>query len=97
MRSRRSPFGETPYTYDAGVTYDVPTSLSPSRVEAFTSCPMLFRFVSIEKVGASVAAAITNLNPFIATGLAILLLGERVTLPILLGTLVIVLGTVCCR
>jgi putative RecB family exonuclease len=31
-------------------TYDVPTSLSPSRVEAFTSCPMLFRFVSIEKI-----------------------------------------------
>jgi drug/metabolite transporter, DME family len=54
----------------------------------------LLRFVSIEKVGASVSAAITNLNPFLATGLAILLLGERVTLPILLGTLVIVLGTV---
>jgi putative RecB family exonuclease len=41
----------TPSTYDEGVTtYDVPTSLSPSRVEAFTSCPMLFRFVSIEKI-----------------------------------------------
>jgi len=54
----------------------------------------LLRFVSIDKVGASVSAAITNLNPFIATGLAIVLLGERVTLPILLGTCVIVLGTV---
>jgi uncharacterized membrane protein len=53
----------------------------------------LFRFVGIEKVGASVAAAITNLNPFISTGLAILLLGEHVTLPILAGTSVIVLGT----
>jgi drug/metabolite transporter (DMT)-like permease len=53
----------------------------------------LLRFVSIEKVGASVAAAITNLNPFISTGLAILLLGERVTFPILAGTFVIVLGT----
>jgi putative RecB family exonuclease len=31
-------------------SYDVPSSLSPSRVEAFTSCPMLFRFVSIEKI-----------------------------------------------
>ncbi len=40
----------TPSTYDDHVTYDVPTSLSPSRVEAFTSCPMLFRFVSIEKI-----------------------------------------------
>jgi drug/metabolite transporter, DME family len=53
----------------------------------------LLRFVSIEKVGASVAASITNLNPFIATGLAILILGERVTLPIIAGTCVIVAGT----
>jgi uncharacterized membrane protein len=54
----------------------------------------LFRVVAIEKVGAPVAAAINNLSPFIATGLAILLLGERVTLPIILGTLCIVLGTI---
>jgi drug/metabolite transporter, DME family len=58
-----------------------------------TASGRLLRFVSIEKVGAPVAAAITNLNPFIATGLAILLLGERVTLPILAGTCVIVVGT----
>jgi putative RecB family exonuclease len=30
--------------------FEVPTSLSPSRVEAFTRCPTLFRFVSIEKI-----------------------------------------------
>jgi putative RecB family exonuclease len=43
--------GVTAHLYDELVTsYDVPTSLSPSRVEAFTSCPMLFRFVSIEKI-----------------------------------------------
>jgi drug/metabolite transporter, DME family len=54
----------------------------------------LFRSVGIEKVGASVAAAITNLNPFISTGLAILLLGERVTLSIVAGTSIIVLGTI---
>ncbi|MFV0308321.1 MAG: RecB family exonuclease [Desertimonas sp.] len=30
--------------------YDVPTTLSPSRVEKFTSCPMAFRFASIEKL-----------------------------------------------
>ena len=53
-----------------------------------------FRFKGIEKVGAPVAAAINNLNPFISTGLAILILGERVTLPILAGTCVIVLGTI---
>jgi drug/metabolite transporter, DME family len=53
----------------------------------------LLRFVSIEKVGAPVAASIINLNPFIATSLAILVLGERVTLPMVGGTGVIVLGT----
>lgn len=30
--------------------YAVPTSLSPSRVEKFTSCPLAFRFASIEKL-----------------------------------------------
>ena len=58
-----------------------------------TATGRLFRVAAIEKVGAPVAAAINNLSPFISTGLAILLLGERVTLPILTGTLVIVLGT----
>lgn len=54
----------------------------------------LLRFVAIEKVGASVASALINLTPLFASGLAILFLGERVTLPILLGTVVIALGTV---
>ncbi len=30
--------------------YEVPTSLSPSRVDAFTSCPLAFRFASIERL-----------------------------------------------
>jgi putative RecB family exonuclease len=30
--------------------FPVPTSLSPSRVEAFTTCPMAFRFSSIERL-----------------------------------------------
>lgn len=54
----------------------------------------LLRFISIEQVGASVASAVINLSPFISTGLAILILGERVTVPILAGTVVIVLGTI---
>src|SRR5262249_2478763 len=54
----------------------------------------LFRVIAIEKVGAPVAASIGNLTPLMSTGLAILLLGEHVTLPIIMGTLVIVLGTV---
>ena len=53
----------------------------------------LLRFVSIEKVGAPVAASIINLHPFIASALAILMLGEHVTLPMIAGTGVIVLGT----
>jgi putative RecB family exonuclease len=32
------------------VTFPVPTSLSPSRVESFTSCPLAFRFASIERL-----------------------------------------------
>jgi uncharacterized membrane protein len=59
-----------------------------------TAAGRLFRVVAIEKVGASVTASISNLTPLIATGLAVVLLGERVTLPILMGTLVIVAGTV---
>jgi len=59
-----------------------------------TGAGRLFRVLSIEKVGAPVAAAINNLTPLIAAGLAILLLGERVTLPIVTGTVVIVLGTI---
>jgi drug/metabolite transporter (DMT)-like permease len=53
----------------------------------------LLRFVAIEQVGASISAALINLNPLISTGLAILLLGEHVTLPIITGTIVIVVGT----
>lgn len=30
--------------------FPVPTSLSPSRVEAFTNCPLQFRFASIERL-----------------------------------------------
>ena len=53
----------------------------------------LLRFVAIERVGASIAAALINLNPLVSTALAVLLLGEHVTVPILLGTIVIVTGT----
>jgi putative RecB family exonuclease len=34
----------------AAMSYPVPTSMSPSRVEAFVSCPLAFRFASIEKL-----------------------------------------------
>jgi DME family drug/metabolite transporter len=53
----------------------------------------LLRFIGIEMVGASISAALMNLSPLVSSALAILFLGERVTLPILVGTLVIVGGT----
>ena len=54
----------------------------------------LTRFLAMEKVGATITASVGSLTPLIASFLAILFLGERVTLPILAGTLVIVIGTV---
>jgi DME family drug/metabolite transporter len=80
---------------------------TPADISAFRAVPFFVlsgllgtiggrftRFVAIEKVGAAVAASINNLNPFISTGLAILLLGEHVTLPMLGGTCLIVMGTI---
>ena len=54
----------------------------------------LFRVLAIQRVGAPVAAAINNLTPLVASVLAILILGEHVTTPIVAGTLVIVTGTI---
>lgn len=45
-------------------------------------------------MGASIAAAINNLNPFISSALAILLLDEHITSAIAGGTCIIVLGTI---
>src|SRR6266550_4066821 len=52
----------------------------------------LLRFVSIERVGASIAAALINLNPFVSSGLAILLLGEHITMVIVAGTTLFSVG-----
>ena len=54
----------------------------------------LFRFLSIDKVGAAVSSALIGLAPFISAALAISLLGEAITLPIVVGTVVIVGGTI---
>jgi DME family drug/metabolite transporter len=54
----------------------------------------LLRFMAIERVGASITAAVLNLNVLVSTILAILILGEHVTVPILTGTLVIVSGAI---
>src|SRR6056297_2596099 len=47
-------------TAAAAPTYPVPMSLSPSRVSSFTSCPMQFRFSSIEKLPEPPGAATTK-------------------------------------
>jgi DME family drug/metabolite transporter len=52
----------------------------------------LLRFMAIEAVGASITGAFANVTPLVSSALAILLLGEDVTLPVVLGTLVIVAG-----
>lgn len=53
----------------------------------------LLRFMGIETVGASITAALMNLSPLVSSALAIVVLGERVTAPLLVGTLVVVGGT----
>jgi uncharacterized membrane protein len=52
----------------------------------------VLRFFAIDAVGASITGAFMNVTPLVSSGLAILLLGERVTVPVVLGTLVIVAG-----
>jgi uncharacterized membrane protein len=53
----------------------------------------LTRFIAIETVGASITAGFMNVTPLVSSGLAILVLGEHLTLPIVIGTLVIVVGS----
>jgi DME family drug/metabolite transporter len=52
----------------------------------------VLRFIAIEAVGASITGAFANVTPLVSSALAIALLGEDVTLPVVLGTLVIVAG-----
>ena len=52
----------------------------------------LLRFFAIDAVGASITGAFMNVTPLVSSGLAILLLGEHVTIPVVVGTLVIVAG-----
>jgi uncharacterized membrane protein len=58
-----------------------------------TACGRLCRVTAIEKVGAPVAAAVSNLAPLFTTVLAIALFKEDVTPLEIVGTVVIVFGT----
>ena len=53
----------------------------------------LTRFLAIEQVGASITAGFMNVTPFVSSGLAIVMLGEQLTVPVVIGTVVIVAGT----
>ena len=71
----------------AGVAYFVLAGL------VGTVAGRLLRFFAIDAVGASITAALMNLTPLVSSALAFLLLGERVTVPVVLGILVLVIGT----
>lgn len=45
-----NPMSDTAVSTAPATPFQVPTSLSPSRVDAFTSCPLAFRFASIERL-----------------------------------------------
>ena len=50
MIEQKGTTGAHPFPTMVGMSFTVPTSMSPSRVEAFVSCPLAFRFASIEKL-----------------------------------------------
>jgi uncharacterized membrane protein len=59
--------------------------------------PGLTRFLTVkgvERIGVALAIPLRSTTPVFSAGFAILLLGERVTIPILWGTILIVIGVV---
>jgi DME family drug/metabolite transporter len=80
--------------FTGGIGRPTPTALGLFILAGLigTVAGRVLRFFAIEAVGASITGAFMNVTPLVSSGLAILLLGERVTLPVVLGTLVIVAG-----
>ena len=80
--------------FTGGVGRPTPTALGLFILAGLigTVAGRVLRFFAIDAVGASITGAFMNVTPLVSSGLAILFLGERVTLPIVLGTLVIVAG-----
>jgi drug/metabolite transporter, DME family len=80
--------------FTGGVGRPTPTALALFVLAGLigTVAGRLLRFFAIESVGAAITGAFANVTPLVSSGLAILLLGERVTVPIVVGTLVIVAG-----
>ena len=57
----------------------------------------MFNFMSIEKLGVAVSSSIMGSNPFFAILFAFLFIGEKISLSIFLGTLLIVSGIIFTR
>jgi len=53
-----------------------------------------FNYMGIHRVGISRATPITAIAPLFSTTIAILFVGEKITIPIVLGTLLIILGAI---
>ncbi|UVE51031.1 DMT family transporter [Haloferax larsenii] len=54
----------------------------------------LANYIGIQRVGANLVSPITNMNPLVSVGLAIVLLGERLPLPGYVGVMLAVAGGV---
>ncbi|MGH7831607.1 MAG: EamA family transporter, partial [Candidatus Binatia bacterium] len=52
----------------------------------------IFYYKGIDKVGASKSTSVKNSSPILTTILAMVLLGEKLTLPVAIGVLLIVIG-----
>ena len=52
----------------------------------------LFNYSSLRYIGVARATTVFSLSPFFATVLAVIIFGELVTLPLVLGTATIILG-----
>lgn len=52
----------------------------------------MLRYTSLERLGVAKSTPITSTSPLVSISIAVVFLGEKLTLPIILGTLLIILG-----
>jgi drug/metabolite transporter, DME family len=63
-------------------------------VGIFQLAVRLLAYTGVEKIGASRSAALQSVSPLVSAAIAIAFLGEPTTLPIILGTVLIVVGII---
>jgi len=54
----------------------------------------MLRYTSLERLGVAKSTPITSVSPLVSISIAVVFLGEKLTLPIILGTLLIILGVI---